>query len=187
MNVRWLAGKLAIAVAVLACVQVATAQATKTPAELEIDREVDAALTSLRMSAAGAKPVAEKAKAVLVFPGIVKGGMLVGGQYGKGALRKGNTTAAYYQTVSASYGLQLGVQKYGYALFFMNDGALAYLDHSDGWEVGVGPSLVIVDTAMARSLSTTTLNHDIYAFVFDQSGLMAGLGLQGSKITKINP
>ena len=62
-----------------------------------------------------------------------------------------------------------------------------YLNNSGGWEVGVGPSIVVVDEGMARSLSTTTLQNDIYAFVFDQSGLMAGAGLQGSKITRVGP
>jgi sulfatase maturation enzyme AslB (radical SAM superfamily) len=83
-------------------------------------------------------------------------------------------------------GLQAGVQAFGYAMFLMTDAALDYLDRSDGWEVGVGPSVVIVDSGMARTLTTTTLQKDVYAFVFDQRGLMAGAGLQGSKITRIN-
>ena len=71
-------------------------------------------------------------------------------------------------------------------MFLMTDGAVAYLDKSDGWEVGVGPSLVVVDQGMARSLTTSTLQKDVYAFIFDQKGLMAGAGLQGSKITRGN-
>jgi len=72
-------------------------------------------------------------------------------------------------------------------LFFMQDAALAYLDKSEGWEIGVGPSLVVVDKGFAGSLTTTTAKEDIYAFFFDQKGLMAGLGLKGSKITRIHP
>jgi lipid-binding SYLF domain-containing protein len=100
---------------------------------------------------------------------------------------KNGRTVAYYNTVAASYGLQAGVQSFSYALFFMTDDALKYLDKSEGWEVGVGPSIVVVDAGAAKSLTTTTAKSDVYAFIFDQKGLMAGLGLQGSKITKINP
>jgi len=69
----------------------------------------------------------------------------------------------------------------------MTDSALRYLDESKGWEIGSGPSLVIVDEGMAKSMSTTTITQDVYAFIFDQKGLMGGLGIQGSKITRIHP
>ena len=156
-------------------------------AAAEIDREVDTALKKLYESTTSAKVLGAKAKGILVFPDIVKGGLVVGGQYGKGALRKGGRTDGYYETVAASYGLQAGLQKFGYALFFMDDAALAYLDRSGGWEVGIGPSIVVVDAGKAAALTTTTARDEVYAFFFDQKGLMAGLGLQGSKITRINP
>ena len=89
--------------------------------------------------------------------------------------------------MAASYGLQVGVQKFGYALFLMNDKALAYLDKSAGWEIGVGPSVVVVDQGKAKTMTSTTLWDDVYAFIFSQKGLMAGLGIQGSKITKTSP
>lgn len=151
----------------------------------EIDRDAGKALEILYAKSPAAKALAEKAKGVLVFPGIVKGGFIVGGQYGEGALIKEGNTVAYYNTVAASYGLQAGLQKYGYALFFMTDAALAYLDKSDGWEIGVGPNIVVVDVGAATALTTTTLQSDVYAFFFDQKGLMAGVGLQGAKITKL--
>jgi lipid-binding SYLF domain-containing protein len=72
-------------------------------------------------------------------------------------------------------------------MFLMTDGAVAYLNQSRGWEVGVGPSIVVVDEGMGRTLTTTTAKDDVYAFIFGQTGLMAGLGLQGSKITQIDP
>lgn len=153
----------------------------------EIDREVDAALEKLRNRIPAAEKLADQAKAILVFPNVLKAGLLVGGQYGEGALRKGDKTVGYYSTVSGSYGLQAGAQTYGYALLFMSDSALAYLDDSEGWEVGVGPSVVVVDEGMASSLTTTTLKDEVYAFIFDQGGLMLGLGIQGSKITSITP
>ena len=152
-----------------------------------IDRDVDTALEKLYAGSPTAKDLSTVAKGVLVFPDVVKAGLIIGAQYGKGALRQGNVTVGYYNTVAASYGLQAGAQSFGYALFFMTDSAINYLKKSSGWEVGVGPSLVVVDAGMARSLTTSTAKEDIYAFFFDHKGLMAGLGLQGSKITKINP
>lgn len=152
----------------------------------EIDRDVDSALQKLYDREPSAKVLSKTAKAILVFPSIVKGGLIIGGQYGEGALREEGKTAGYYSTVAASYGLQAGVQTFGYALFFMTDSALDYFKKSEGWEIGTGPSIVIVDKGIASSLTTTTAKEDIYAFFFDQKGLMAGLGLQGTKITKVN-
>jgi len=79
------------------------------------------------------------------------------------------------------------MQAFGYVLFLMDDRALAYLDKSNGWEIGVGPSVVILDKGVASSLTTTTLKDNVYAIIFDQKGLMAGIGIQGSKITRIHP
>jgi lipid-binding SYLF domain-containing protein len=154
----------------------------------EIDRDVNYALNKLYESTPAARTLAAKAKGILVFPSIVKAGFMVGAQYGRGgALRVKGRTAGYYNSVAASYGLQAGVQSFGYALFFMTNDAMNYLNRSEGWEIGVGPSIVIVDEGVARSLTTTTAKDDVYAFIFDQKGLMAGLGIQGSKITRIYP
>lgn len=152
----------------------------------EIVADANAALQSLYSSEPAAKAIGEKAKAVLVFPSIVKAGFIVGAQYGEGVLFENGKFVAHYNSVAGSYGLQAGVQKFGYALFLMNDKALEYLNKSDGWELGVGPSIVIVDKGKAKSLTTTTLKDDVYAFIFDQKGLMAGLGIQGSKITRLD-
>jgi lipid-binding SYLF domain-containing protein len=154
---------------------------------VEIDRDVDTALRKLLNSTPAAKTLASRAKAILVFPSIVKGGFIFGLQYGEGALRRRGRTEGYYSTVSASYGFQAGVQSFGYALFLMSDSALGYLNSTGGWEIGVGPSIVIADAGTARALTTTTARDDIYAFFFNQRGLMAGAGLQGTKISRIQP
>jgi len=151
----------------------------------EINRNARSALAKLYAKSPAAKALGEKAKGILVFPGIVKGGFIVGGQYGEGALLMGGKTAGYYSTVQASYGLQAGLQKYGYALFFVTDKVMNWFLKSEGWELGVGPTIVVVDVGAAASMSTTTLQSEIYAFFFDQKGLMGGLGLQGTKVTKI--
>ena len=153
----------------------------------EIDRNATTALQSLYAKTPGAKTLADKAKAILIFPGILKGGFIVGAQWGNGALRTHGKTAGYYRSMAASYGLQAGVQKFGYVLMFMDDDSLSYLDKSEGWEIGVGPSIVIVDKGMGKTLSSTTLKSGVYAFIFSQKGLMAGLGIQGTKVTKITP
>ena len=152
----------------------------------EIDRAVDNALGLMFNSNPGARSLSERATGVLVFPDIVKAGFLLGAQYGEGALRQRGKTTGYYNSLAASYGLQAGVQVFGYALFFMSDSALRYLDSSGGFELGTGPSIVVLDAGTARALTTSTVQHDIYAVFFDQKGLMAGLGLQGSKITRID-
>jgi lipid-binding SYLF domain-containing protein len=135
-------------------------------------------------------PAAAKCKAnalaVLVFPHVVKAGFIVGAQEGKGILFMRGRPNGRYRTVAASYGLQAGIQEYGYALFLMNQNAVNWVNNTRGWEIGTGPSVVIVDKGMARSFSTDTMHSGIYAFIFDQQGLMAGLGLQGSKIMRID-
>jgi lipid-binding SYLF domain-containing protein len=127
-----------------------------------------------------------QAIAVLVFPDVVKAGFIFGAQGGEGILFIRGQPAGRYRTVAASYGLQAGVQKYGYALFLMNQDAVNWVNNTRGWEIGTGPSMVIVDKGMGRSFTTDTLHSGIYAFTFDQQGLMAGLGLQGSKIMRID-
>ena len=138
-----------------------------------------------------AKALGEKAKGILVFPHILKAGLIIGGEGGNGALLKHGKTEGYYNIAGASFGFEAGAENFGYAMFFMNDAALAYLRKSEGWEVGAGPTLVIVDkktaAAFGKNMTTSTLKDDIYAFVFSQKGLMGGISLNGSKITRIHP
>jgi lipid-binding SYLF domain-containing protein len=152
-----------------------------------IDRDARSALDKLYKHTPGAKALADKAVAVLVFPSIVKAGFIIGGQFGDGALRKNGKSVAYYRSLAGSYGYQAGVQAFGYVLFFMDDASVQYLNNSAGWELGVGPSLVVLDDGFGKNLSTTTLQKGVYAFIFDQTGLMAGMGIQGTKITRISP
>jgi len=155
------------------------------PSAADVDRNVSAALRNLYSQNEAAQALGARAKAILVFPDIKKGAFLIGAQYGYGALRQRARTVGYYRTAAASYGFQAGVKKFGYALFFMTNSALAYLDKSGGWAIGPGPSVVVVDQGVARSLTTTSMRSDVYAFVFDQTGLMGGIGIEGSKITRV--
>ncbi|MFS2072490.1 lipid-binding SYLF domain-containing protein [Pseudomonas sp. CT11-2] len=136
-----------------------------------------------------ARPVAEKishdAKAILVFPKIIKAGLVFGGSYGEGELLMGKKVEDYYNSVTGSWGLQAGAQSYGYAVFLMTDKAVKYLRETKGWEIGVGPTVVVVDEGVAKNLSSSTLKDDAYAFIFDQQGLMAGVSIEGTKISRI--
>ena len=183
LKARFGAGLLAMALAMTLTISARPAIAAS---GAEINRNVDEALASMYASVPDTRQLASQAKAVLVFPNIVKAGFLFGAQYGEGALRQRGKTVGYYNTAAASYGLQAGAQRFGYALFFMSDSALKYLSTTGGFELGVGPSIVVLDAGAARALTTSTIQHDIYAVFFDQRGLMAGLGLQGSKISRMN-
>jgi lipid-binding SYLF domain-containing protein len=70
-------------------------------------------------------------------------------------------------------------------MFLMNEKAVQELNAAKGLEIGVGPSVVVMDEGKAKSMTTTTAKDDIYAFIFGQKGLMAGLGIQGNKLSKI--
>jgi lipid-binding SYLF domain-containing protein len=130
---------------------------------------------------------ARHARAVLVFPSVLKAGFVFGGETGNGVLLVHGAPEAYYNLTGGSWGLQIGGQDFGYALFFMTDGSLAYLRRSDGFSAGAGPSIVVVNKGAGAEADTTTLTHDVYAFPFSQKGLMADLTLQGTKITRIHP
>ena len=181
--------RLAATILVLAAMVVVTSTGLRTaeagpPQGFESDAE--AALTALYQKVPAAKTLGAQAKAILIFPKIIKGGFLVGAQYGEGELPKDGKIADYYNIAAASYGFQAGLQWFAYAMFFMTDSALNSLDNTAGFEVGVGPSIVVIDAGKAKTLTTTTGRDDVYAFIFGQKGLMGGVGLQGSKITKIS-
>jgi lipid-binding SYLF domain-containing protein len=182
LKARLGASLLAVALAMTVTISAKPALAASAA---EINREVDAAVASMSAAVPDTRKLASQAKAVLVFPNIVKAGFLFGAQYGEGALRQRGKTVGYYNTAAASYGLQAGAQKFGYALFFMTDSAVKYLSDSGGFELGMGPSIVVLDSGTATALTSSTVQSDIYAIFFDQRGLMAGLGLQGSKISRM--
>jgi lipid-binding SYLF domain-containing protein len=153
----------------------------------QINHAANRAVAQLYATTPKARALDDRAVGVLVFPRIIKAGLIVGGQSGNGVLWVNGKTTAFYNLSAASFGLQAGAQAFSYALFFMTRSSLDYLQKSDGWAIGSGPSIVVVDQGAAASLTTTTLTQDVYAFPFGAHGLMAGLGLEGSKITRIHP
>lgn len=164
---------------------VAMNQARAATAE-DLDRDSLQALQTLYQIQPVAQTLSKTAKAILVFPNMVKAGLVFGGSYGEGELIKGSTVVDYYNSITGSWGLQIGAQSYGYAVFLMSDKAVNYLETSKGWEIGVGPTVALVDEGLAKNLSTSSLKDDAYAFIFSQQGLMAGISIEGTKISRIN-
>ncbi len=151
----------------------------------DLNHDAEQALQALTSTNPLAASIEKQAKAILIFPNIVKAGLIFGGAYGEGVLKEDNKIDSYYNSVTASFGFQAGAESYGYVVFLLSDKAVTYLHESEGWEIGVGPSVVVVNEGVAKNLSTTTLKEDAYAFIFDQQGLMASLSIEGTKISRI--
>jgi lipid-binding SYLF domain-containing protein len=160
------------------------AQAASTADELNTDSTQ--ALRHLTDTNRTAADMAKHARAILIFPNVVKAGLVFGGAYGEGELTRGGHVVDYYNSVTGSWGFQAGAQSYGYVVFLMTDKAVKYVSDTAGWEFGVGPTIVVVNEGLAKNLSTSTLKDDAYAFIFDQQGLMGGVSIEGTKITRIN-
>jgi lipid-binding SYLF domain-containing protein len=155
----------------------------------DLDKDAAQALATLYKTNPTAEVIAKKARAILVFPKIVKAGLVFGGSYGEGVLLSGAGPGAkvtdYYNSVSASWGWQAGAESYAYVVFLMSNKAVQYLAKTKGWEFGVGPTVVAVNEGIAKNLTTSTLKDDAYAFISDQQGLMASLSIEGTKISRI--
>ena len=178
---------LNVLVALTATLSVGMMSAAHAASAEDLNKDSMQALHHLTSTNPLAADLAKKAKAVLIFPNIVKAGLVFGGAYGEGELLQGSTLSldGYYNSVTASWGLQAGAQSYGYIVFLMTDKAVKYVHETHGWEIGVGPTVVVVNEGVAKNLSTSTMKDDAYAFIFDQQGLMASLSIEGSKISKI--
>lgn len=177
---------IAITLGVLTTMSLGTMNIAHATTPDELRNDSDQALHTLLTTNPIAADIAKKARGVLIFPSIVKAGLVFGGAYGEGVLEQGSTVEGYYNSVTASWGLQAGAQSYGYVVFLMNDKALNYVHNTHGWEIGTGPSVVVVNEGVAKNLSTSTLKNGAYAFIFDQQGLMAALSIEGTKITRIH-
>ena len=151
----------------------------------EIDASVNAALDRFMKEVKGSKEFLQDAKGVLVFAGVLKAGVGIGGEYGEGALRIRGKTVAYYQIAAASIGFQLGAQKMDIVLVFLQDKALKDFQAKTGWQVGVDGSVVLVNAGAQASIDTTKIKEPIVGFVVGQQGLMYNLTLEGAKISKV--
>lgn len=182
LNIQAKLSSLLMVVAAFSFIAVSGANAATAD---DLNKDASQALQTLYKSNPLAMDLSKRAKAVLVFPNIVKAGLIFGGSYGEGVLLNKGEAVDYYNSVTASWGLQAGAQSYGYAVFLMKDTAVKYLADTRGWEIGVGPTLVVVTEGVAKNLSSSTLKEDAYAFIFDQQGLMLGVSIEGTKISHI--
>jgi lipid-binding SYLF domain-containing protein len=181
LSIRWICTFIVVSLVSLLC----PASPAEADSAVEIDAKVKAALEDFFSTAPAGKELAGKAAGILVFPSVVKAGMLVGGEYGEGALRIDGATVDYYSTAAGSIGLQLGVQKKSIIIMFMDEAALEKFRNSTGWEVGVDGSVALVTIGTGGYVDTNTIQQPIIGFVFGQKGFMCNLTLEGSKMTKI--
>lgn len=174
-----------VIVAVLAVFAVSNTALAASKAK--IDRKVDNALAAFRQEVKGADALLNKANGVLVFPSVKKAGFVVGGEGGRGALRVGGKSVAYYATGAASVGFQFGAQARRIIFVFLEPAALEKFRNSENWEIGVDASVAVVTLDAGGAIDATKLNKPIVAFIFDAKGLMYNLSLEGSKIERIYP
>jgi lipid-binding SYLF domain-containing protein len=153
----------------------------------EIDAEANQALETLYKESSAAKELGAKASGILVFPSITKGGFIVGGEYGEGVLRVDGESQAYYSSASGSIGLQLGLSTRSLVIMFMTEKALEGFTGADGWEAGVNADVTVVEAGATGSLDTLTAQNPIIGFNFGEEGLMAGVSVEGTKVSKLDP
>ncbi|MDH4022489.1 MAG: YSC84-related protein [Gammaproteobacteria bacterium] len=151
----------------------------------EIDAKVDAALARLKAEVPGSDAVVANAKGILVFSGVIKAGFVIAGEGGEGALRIGGKTEGYYSIFSGSVGFQAGGQKRDIIMVFLDADALKDFQASDGWKIGADGTVTLIDTGASGTIDSATLKKPIVGFIVGQKGLMAGISLDGSKITKL--
>jgi len=152
----------------------------------EIDADVDEALASFKAEVNGAEVFLNNAAGVLVFPRVIKAGIGIGGEYGKGALRVGGSTVDYYSTAAGSFGFQLGAQAKSIVIAFMTQEALAKFRDSAGFKVGVDGSVALIDLGAGKTIDTANIKDPVVGFVFGSKGLMYNLTLEGTKFTKLD-
>jgi len=153
----------------------------------EIDREVDIAIEKFKKDVPGGLNFLKQTKGYLVFPTVIKAGLIVGGKYGEGALRIKETTAHYYDMTAASIGLQAGAQKYSMLIAFLSDTSLANFIRSNGWEAGVDGSITVSDWGASKDISSISYEKPIIAFIYGEEGYMASISIAGTKFRRIAP
>jgi lipid-binding SYLF domain-containing protein len=178
---------LAVGLAVSGCTTTGTSDASGHQADKRhtIDAGVDSTLARLYTTANGSRELVGKARGVLVFPSVIAAGFWVGGQYGEGSLRVGGSTVGYYSTTTGSIGLQIGAQSKAIIFLFMTEDALARFRNSEGWSAGGDASVAVLKVGANGSIDTTTATAPVEAFVLTNSGLMAGVTLEGTKVTRL--
>ena len=152
----------------------------------EINADAFATMQKFEMKVRSGYDLASRAAGILVFPSVVKAGIGIGGEYGEGTLLVGGRPVAYYNTISASIGFQLGAQARSVIIMFMTHQALENFRRKQGWKIGVDGSVALVTLGAGGAIDTNTINKPVIGFILDGKGLMYNLTLEGSKITRID-
>ncbi|WP_206998409.1 BPSL1445 family SYLF domain-containing lipoprotein [Trinickia mobilis] len=160
--------------------------ATNASKRQSINASVDATMSRLFATVPGSRELVGKARGVLVFPSVIQAGLIVGGQYGEGALRVGGSTVGYYSTATGSLGLQAGAQSKAIVFLFMTQDSLDKFRSSDGWSAGGDASVALVKMGANGAVDTTTATSPVEVFVLTNAGLMGDLSLQGTKVSRLN-
>jgi lipid-binding SYLF domain-containing protein len=153
----------------------------------QIDNEVDFAIEQFKKEVNGGENFLPQVKGYLVFPNVVKAGLILGGKYGEGALRIDGKTKYYYEMAAASIGFQAGAQKYNMLIAFLSDTALNNFIHSNGWEAGVDGTITVSDWGKSKDLASFSFEKPIIAFIYGEKGLMASISIAGTKFRRIAP
>jgi lipid-binding SYLF domain-containing protein len=178
---------LAIGLAVSACTTTSPSDASSAQIDKRhsIDAGVDSTLGRLYTAAKGSRELVSKARGVLVFPSVIDAGFVVGGQYGEGALRVGGRTVGYYSTATGSIGWQAGAQSKAIVFLFMTEDSLAKFRNSEGWSAGGDASVAVLKIGANGNVDTGTATGQVDAFVLTNTGLMAGVTLDGTKVSRL--
>jgi len=178
---------LAIGLAVSGCTTTGASDATsaKMDKRHSIDAGVDSTLARLYNDANGSRELVAKSRGVLVFPSVIDAGFVVGGQYGEGSLRVGGRTVGYYSTATGSIGWQAGAQSKAIIFLFMTDESLVKFRNSEGWSAGGDASVALLKVGANGNVDTGTATGQVDAFVLTNTGLMAGVTLDGTKVSRL--
>jgi len=180
-----------VMLSVLACLALilspflAPTSEARTKSAMEINTEVDRALMLFEQEVKGGQDLLNSAKGVLVIPNVMKAGLVLGGEYGEGALRVGGKTVAYYNIAGGSAGFQIGAEKKDLILLFMDDKALKHFRNSSDWTAGFDEGLTFTDAGKERYDDTVTIKGAVVAFAFAERGLMADVSIEGVKFSKM--
>ena len=186
MNKRFFIASLAaMLVVATGCTTTGTGTGDPAARAKAIDASVDSALTLLYQQEPSSRDLVGRAAGVLVFPSVTEAGFIVGASRGQGALRVGGKTVSYHATSSGSFGLQAGAQSSAVFLLFMTQDALRNFQNSRGWTIGADASVTLLTVGANAQMTTATAQQPIIGYVLSNRGLLAGVRMDGTRITTL--
>ncbi len=152
----------------------------------KIDAKVNEALKRFYEQVEDGKEIAKRAKGLLILPNVGKGALIVGFEYGRGALRVGGKTVDYYSMAAGSLGFQIGGEAKDIIITFNNDDALKGFRAAKGWEAGVDGNVALFTVGGGQKSLSAMNENPILAFIFDVKGLIADISIKGAKFNKLD-